>query len=257
LQVNLVKLNSYLATQGYVIGEEKDQSTERMARRELTHYLVENATRLNSYFGSLNWAAMQIDKNKPNEAWVEPPTVKSEIEVHERLIAAGMLENDHGKARMKLQARAYLGGGWLEEWCWVLGQKLEEVSLGVHRLHRNRWGINVRIDPYDQRRDPKRPSDYSLNELDAAFVHRNRMLIVECKTGTQIADKDKSQDILNKLEVLGEHAAGRFATKWLLSARSVPTTGQVLERAKRYRIEIIPPGELPKLKERLSKWMSA
>jgi len=255
LPVNLIKLDSYLAAQGYVTSEGKDQSGERMARRELTQYLVENATRLDGYFGSLNWAATQIDKNQPNDAWVKKPTATAEVEVHEHLIAAGMLENHNGQARMKQQARAYLGGGWLEEWCWVVGQQLEDANLGVHRLHRNRWGVNVRIDPYDQQRDPRRPNDYSLNELDAAFVHRNRMLIVECKTGTQIADKDKSQAILNKLEVLGEHAAGRFATKWLLSARRVPKSGQILERAKRYRIEIIPPEELPKLKERLSKWM--
>lgn len=257
LPVNLVKLDAYLAAQGYVTSEARDQSTERMARRELTQVLADNAARLDGYFGGLNWAAAQIDKKLPNDAVVKKPTADHEADLHARLIAAGMLENHNGQARMKPQARDYLGGGWLEEWCWVVGQQLEDATLGVHRLHRNRWGVNIRIDPYEQWRDPRRPNDFSLNELDAVFVHRNRMLIVECKTGTQIADQGKSQDMLNKLEVLGEHAAGRFATKWLLSARSVPASGQILERAKRYRIEIIPPAELSNLKERLSQWMSA
>ncbi len=257
LPVNLLKLDSYLAAQGYVTSEGADQSVERISRRELTQHLVNNAVRLSNFFGSINWAAMQIDKNLSNDAWVEQPAAGIERETHELLIKAALLEQRNGRALMKHAARDYLGGGWLEEWCWVVGQQLEDTDLGVHRLHRNRWGINIRIDPYDQRRDPRRPNDYALNELDAAFVHRNRMLLVECKTGTQIADKDKSQDILNKLEVLGEHAAGRFATKWLLSARGVPTSGQILERAKRYRIEIIPPAELPRLKERLQKWMGS
>jgi hypothetical protein len=81
------------------------------------------------------------------------------------------------------------------------------------------------------------------------------MLIVECKTGTQLSEKGKSQDILNKLEVLGEHTAGKFSTKWLLSARTVPS-GQILERAQRYRINIVPPNELVNLKAQLQKWMT-
>jgi putative CRISPR-associated protein (TIGR02620 family) len=254
LSPDLLNVEKYLAAQGFVIRDEPDRSRQLMQRRDLTRYLIENAPRLDNYFGKLNWAAYQFDDGKPHKAFVDRPSGGIELDIHDRLIADGLMENQGVRALIKPEAREYLGGGWLEEWCWTIGQELESGGM-EHRLTRKRWGINLRIDPYDQLNTNRSRPTYSLNELDAAFVHRNRMLIVECKTGTQLSEKGKSQDILNKLEVLGEHTAGKFSTKWLLSARTVPS-GQILERAQRYRINIVPPNELVNLKAQLQKWMT-
>jgi hypothetical protein len=80
------------------------------------------------------------------------------------------------------------------------------------------------------------------------------MLIVECKTGRQLGDDDKSQNILNRLEVLGEHAAGRFAEKLLLTTEN-NIDATTAERARQYRIRVIKAGELPDLKRILLAWM--
>jgi hypothetical protein len=80
------------------------------------------------------------------------------------------------------------------------------------------------------------------------------MLVIECKTGTQTSDADKSQSILNRLEVLGEHAAGRFAEKLLLTTENnLDTT--TAERARRYRVRIVKAGELRNLKDLIVDWM--
>ena len=143
---------------------------------------------------------------------------------------------------------SYLRGGWLEEYCWAVGRVLESESL----IKRARFDIGVKIDPIEQ----TRPDRYPLNELDAVFVHRNRMLIIECKTGAQLGDEGKSQSILNRLEVLGEHAAGRFAEKILLTTES-RIDAKTAERARQYRIRIVSASELPNLKRLVLEWMNA
>jgi hypothetical protein len=151
-------------------------------------------------------------------------------------------------------AAQYLGGGWLEEWCWIIGKELEQGEPGK-RLQGDRWGINLKIDPVGQNVIPGR-NQYSLNELDAVFIHRNRMLLIECKTGMQISKSGESQNILNKLETLGKHVSGRLDTKWLLTARRIDRNSQAIKRAGRYKIRILVPEELIHLKEEIQKWMT-
>ena len=151
-------------------------------------------------------------------------------------------------------ASSYLGGGWLEEWCWLAGKELEQGEKG-RRLHRTRWGINLKIDPWDGS-SVQAGDAYPLNELDAAFVHRNRMLLIECKSGQQVSDPGEGQDILNKLEALGKHVGGRLDTKWLLSARRIDSGKQVWQRAQKYGIRIVPPEDLGNLKAEVLTWMT-
>lgn len=174
------------------------------------------------------------------------PTSPAETDAHRRLLAAGLLEMRSGKASVPAKHAGYLRGGWLKEYCWAIGRELEEEGL----LRRARFDINVKIDPLDLGRRDKHP----LNELDAVFVHRNRMLIAECKTGSQLGDQSKSQNILNRLDVLGEHAAGRFAEKLLLTTENA-IDSQTAERARQYRIRVVKAGELPELKHILLDWM--
>ena len=82
------------------------------------------------------------------------------------------------------------------------------------------------------------------------------MLLIECKSGVQISERGESQSILNKLETLGKHVAGRLDTKWLLTARRIDRNTQALQRAKEYKIQIIKPDELVNLKNTILGWMT-
>lgn len=256
LPADLINIKIYLAAQGFIARDSEVDGRLVDARSELTCWLAENAGGLNEFIGNLNGAAAYWEANTRTNR-TDTPNLRSctgelAISARQRLLDAGMLENTSGQISVVKDHADYLRGGWLEEYCYAIGRELEKSDDPAHRVTRARFGINVKIDPIDA----TRPGKYPLNELDAAFVHHNRMLIVECKTGAQLREEGKSQTILNKLEVLGEHAAGRFARKFVLTTETT-IDNATAERAKRYGISILTGRELIKLKQHIIDWMNS
>lgn len=255
LPVNLLKLRPYLAVQGYQSREETPDSEGIRGRGDLTRALVELAPRIPNLLGLLNSAASCYRDARLDRAFVGQPTRSDEKELVDLMVEQGLLNATGSRLAIANEtASIYLGGGWLEEWCWLIGKKLEEGESGK-RLRVDRWGINLKIDRCDSQTLP-RPGQYALNELDAVFIHRNRMLLIECKSGAQVSERGKSQDILNKLETLGKHVGGRLDTKWLLTARRIEPNSQAWQRAIKYQITIVPPQELIKLEDKIIGWMT-
>jgi putative CRISPR-associated protein (TIGR02620 family) len=248
LAPDLLNVKLYLAAQGFSVRDEKIDGVLLDRRRETTVWLAHNASNMQEFIRQLNGAARYHDPKNRDARSPNLPAARPgiETEARQRLKTARLLDERNGQFSVPARHAAYLGGGWLEEYCWAMGRELETDGL----ITRARFAINVKLDPLDRSRLEKHP----LNELDAVFVHRNRMLVIECKTGTQTSDADKSQSILNRLEVLGEHAAGRFAEKLLLTTENnLDTT--TAERARRYRVRIVKAGELRNLKDLIVDWM--
>lgn len=255
LPVNLLGLAPYLAAQGFRLRPESPDTTGILARQQLTRTLVDRAPRIKHFIGALNRAAFFHRENRPDRARLDTPGHAKDRELVDLMVDLGVLKKTgHHLAIAGDAAASYLGGGWLEEWCWLVGKALEQGEAGK-RLHANRWGINLKIDPWNQPVIPGR-NQHPLNELDAVFIHRNRMLLVECKSGVQISERGESQDILNKLETLGKHVAGRLDTKWLLTARQIDRNTQALQRAADYGIRIVKPDELADLESAILRWMT-
>jgi hypothetical protein len=251
LPVNILKLKVYLAAQGYRLREEEVNRSGIQVRAELTHQLVESAPHIEKLISNLNRAYYDYEKN-PFASVSTNKLVAKEQDLLQLIEQNNLLKPSH--TFQDESAARYLGGGWLEEWCWIVGKELEEGETG-RRLQGDRWGIGLKIDPTDMPNIPGR-NRLSLNELDAVYIHRNRMLLLECKTGMQISDAGESQDILNKLEALGKHVSGRLDTKWLLTARRINPNSQAKERAERYRIRLIEPEALVTLKNEIYQWMT-
>jgi hypothetical protein len=251
LPVNVLKLKSCLAAQGYGFRNENPDTAGINAREELTRKFAGKAHKIDRFIQSLNKAWYRYDTNKEISAKVETDRLGKEGKILiNDILALNLLKPDH--SFQDESAARYLGGGWLEEWCWIIGKELEENEPGK-RLKGDRWGINLKVDFLDTHATPGRNSA-PLNELDAVYIHRNRMLLIECKTGTQV--RTDSQNILNKLEALGQQFGGRLNTKWLLSARRISPTAQAWERARNYRIRIVEPHEIASLKEKIQEWMT-
>ena len=250
LAPDLLNVKLYLAAQGFSVRDAQRDGLALDKRSAITVWLANNVRLLENFVRNLNAAAGYYDpKDKSRQNPLLPPARgQVEEEAVKLLTGADLLEDAGGRIRVPEKHADYLRGGWLEEYCWAIGRELEREGL----IKRSRFDINVKIDPIDQ----TRPDRYPLNELDAVFVHRNRMLIIECKTGAQLGDDSKSQTILNRLEVLGEHAAGRFSEKFLLTTENRIDV-KTAERAKQYRIRILSAGELPKLKRHVLDWMNS
>lgn len=257
LAVNLLKRDSYLAAQGYKLRPDTTDTSGITQRAPITQALVNAAPKIERLVGQLNKAAYNYREGKLHLAALDTPNSASEKSIIEPLLAAGLLKapNSHSLSIANETAAIYLGGGWLEEWCWIIGKALETGEPGK-RLHANRWGINLKIDPFEQAQIPGR-NHYALNELDAVFVHQNCLLLIECKSGVQISDRGESQDILNKLETLGKHVGGRLDTKWILTARNIDRNEHAIQRAKLYGIRIIKPSELANLQALILQWMQS
>jgi hypothetical protein len=251
LPVDTLKLETCLVAQGYRLRKESIATDDIAKRAELTRNLVTSAPRIDRLIRSLNNAWYEYDKGKNFHAPVKNPHFGAEENrLLDEIEAQGLLTSR--LAFSDIAAARYLGGGWLEEWCWLVGKELEKKEPGK-RLKSDRWGVNLEIESFDA---PAIPREHPLNELDAVYVHRNRMLIIECKTGMQISDSDKSQDILNKLETLGNQFGGRLNTKWLLTARHIKHA-PVQERAQSYSIRIIEPQDIVHLEARVQEWMTS
>jgi hypothetical protein len=146
------------------------------------------------------------------------------------------------------EAAEFAAGGYLEEFA-----LLNVLDLGLP-LSQLGWGVHVdALDPLPGR-EPR-----PLNELDVALVWRNRLLVIECKAGAQLAQRDtnKPQDIVNKLGMLRREKAGPFGSAWLLSR--IPLTasrhGDVVQRLADLRIDgVAGGGALTKLPKRLRHW---
>ncbi len=253
LPPDLINVKVYLAAQGFAARDPGYDGATLDKRRATTCWLAENAAALKDFIGNLNAAAACWDAKVTgtNSTNLRPRHGELEKTAAKKLLEGGLLEEKAGQLSTVKAHADYLRGGWLEEYCFAVGRELENDANPRNRLKRARFQINVKIDPLGTTPSGK----YPLNELDAAFVHRNRMLIVECKTGRQLGDDDKSQNILNKLEVLGEHAAGRFFGKILLTTEP-GVDAKTAERAKRYSIEILLGHQIKNLKQHITGWMN-
>lgn len=259
LQPELTDLQTYLMSKGVKINECASSAPGWMetarAREKLTRYFVKKLTGNQpqmgvSHIGYLNMIANQAlpDKKRKNggkpknwepiQGFVLSKDLANKIEdfgLWEQLPEKKIKFTDESSAQ-------YLRGGWLEEYA-----ALTMEQLGVDQKH---WGVGVKITPLVENAVEKNNDD--LNELDLAVVWRNRLLVIECKTGTQIQGSE-SQDILNKLEAIRSYAAGSFGQFWLASVRFADLIAQ--KRAKKYRIDLYEREAIALLPELIANWM--
>jgi hypothetical protein len=90
----------------------------------------------------------------------------------------------------------YLGGGWLEEYVFLLLRNLEEKGI-IYDLR-----IGVEVDYLDK---PRGTNDAPSGEFDCAFTDGKRLWLVECKAGS--VKQEHIQKLENNLKTHGGIAA--------------------------------------------------
>ena len=267
LPTDLLDLETYLLAQGQRIAARQSDSSDWLegmqSRKELTRYFVDalsgkNPVKAADDIAAFNGAVYKALRDKFGNSHWNP-----QIEIYnvspaslQQVVSSGLLLNGPPEppgsrsALLELSSKAaaqYLAGGWLEEYCALTMQALS--------IPRQNWGCGVKIVPIDVPAEKNGDSDGpSLNELDLAVVWRNRLLIVECKTGKQLQGKE-SQSILNKLEAIRNYAAGSFGTGWLINVRHLEAESPALERAKAYRITLHEREAIAALPQLIELWM--
>lgn len=142
-------------------------------------------------------------------------------------------------------ALRYLTGGWLEEYLWLCMR-----DAGLQDVHSSQQ-IHADLGAADESR---------LNELDLVVGHRNRVLVIECKTG-DLQRKDAYNRMLDKLDSLGKRTGGLLTQCWLVAARwphhSEAQQNRLRLLARNRNITLVEPRHLADLPQRIQSWKTS
>jgi hypothetical protein len=240
---DVLKLEDVLLAQGFRLVRRGDRDVAwlgQMSEREpLTRLLGDRAERLSGLFGVLNHLADEALANEPDgplrpvQHLQYPP---KDGRVFREAQALGLVDWD-GKTEVVFAsdvAARYFRGGWLEEY----------VALKLRGLHPADCACDVEIESARER---------TRNQFDALVVHRNRLMVVECKTVRFGRDPVKDSDYIYKLAQLARSAGGIMASGLLLSAR--PVTEELRRRAAANGVAVLAADEIKDVVAHLEGWM--
>jgi hypothetical protein len=246
---SVIRLDTYLHAYGLqrqsALSSDAAWLTSARRLKPLSKHLARHIAEHQGFIGALNNAAEQAIGG-PDRAF----RARQKLEAHGRSKAVlaeiarpeyGLLEivSDDCVAFASDDAARYLGGGWMEHYGWwtLRDAGAEEAEAGVQVL----W-----LDGDRHNRPP--------NELDVVAVHRNRLLLIECKTA-RFGNKDvRDQEILNRLESLGRNAGGLFGKAVLLSARRL--SDDMRSRAQAYHLPWFDPDNFKNFHRFVKDWLA-
>lgn len=240
---DVLTIEDILLAQGYRLVSRGDRDVKWMqeaARREaLTRRLGDQADRLSGLFGVLNSLADEALANEPNGPFRPrqelhyPP---KDTKVFREAEGVGLLNWDGANQIVfrSEDAARYFRGGWLEEYAWI---KLRGIKP-------RDWSVDARIESAEGR---------TPNQFDALAVHRNRLLVMECKTARFGRDAAKDADYVYKLAQLSRSVGGIMSRSLLLSAR--PVAEELRRRAAENQVDVLAGAEVRNLVVYLRSWM--
>lgn len=237
-----IRLENYLKAYGYQITEERS-NTKGLTQneRELCQRLVANVGEWGGAIGQLNRLANEAEESKSLNVSLSVLENKDfhldkllrECQNSGLLVIAGKLIQFTNET-----SRFFANGGWLEEYINSLLNQLKGEAVLQDSSH-----LNLKIG-----------TDNSLNEIDIAFMAKNRLHIIECKTKRLVGNHAGSAgtDSLYKLDSISD--LGGLGTKAMLV--SYRALGQAdAKRAKDLKIKVVQGTEIQTLKTIVRSWI--
>lgn len=136
----------------------------------------------------------------------------------------------------------FTNGGWFEEFAYMRlkeNTSVKDIQCGLH-VNNDIYGNEYLND------------DFNRNELDVAFIAKDKLHIIECKT-SQISANEGAKYIY-KLEALKKYG-GSMTKTCLVSYEKVPSA--VKQRAKSAGVHIISGFDLKEFDKHIAKWIEA
>jgi hypothetical protein len=237
-----LRLPHYLKGYGFHLEQGIERPPTDRRHNELLQTLVSQVGSLEAPLGQLNYLAQQAeDKRSLNiELSPEQQDSRSLEALLRNFESAGVLESKGNKVRFTSeQDRSFTKGGWLEQHVYRTVSTLHG-ELGV----RDKAANLIVVDEHGVK-----------NELDVAFLARNRLFIVECKTARMDnARAGKANDTLFKLSEICRRVGGLGTRGMLASYRPLADAEKKLARA--LGIDLVAGNELNRFGERLKCWVS-
>lgn len=244
---SLLTINEYLEAYGVSPKSYNNQNQEWVntvnSRKALTKQLVTYFDKDKKFLGMLNYRVQQALSKIPNshQKCLKNPKqtfstlTRSQCNLLQTIEKYGLIDFDKKQNSIYFKGvkeAEYLGGFWLEEYAYFTA-----IDAGIEKVHCGQaiqWDKNTR------------------NEIDIVLMHKNRLLIMECKTRNYDKDRKKDADTIYKLDSIAEDLKGLYGAKWLLSMDSAKEG--TLKRAKSQGIKFITGNELKNLKDTILQW---
>jgi hypothetical protein len=241
-----INLEQYLLGHGYQISNKQNAPQLKDELKQLTHYLIENVQTLEKSIGSINYWASSAAKT-PSYTVQTDTHHPATRELLNRCKKANLLTLQSNQLTFNNpQAIEFLNGGWIEDYVCDALHTLSSHENPIKNLSLNLEVIHT--------------TSKNKNEFDIAFMFKNRLFLIECKTSnlqtkTQGHEDSKDREALYKLEERRRHVGGLATSAMLISYRQLGLEAKNF--AKLLGIQCLDAGQLRNLKNHLRQWVKA
>lgn len=236
-----LRLRHYLRGYGFSLEDGITRPQASLLHSELLQTLITQVGSLEQPLGQLNWLVQQAENKKQLSIELSSQQMDSRsLEALLRIFGdAGVLNlAGNNLTFIDENERTFAGGGWLEHHVY---QRVSAISseLGI----RDKAANLVVVDDSDVK-----------NELDVAFMAKNRLFVIECKTARMDnPEAPKANDTLFKLSEICRRVGGLGTRGMLVSYRPLRYAEKKLARA--LNVELVCSSELARLDEKLKVWV--
>lgn len=239
---DLVKVKTYLSAHGYEI-KQSGSCQIPPDRQKLCDHLVANAPRYTAALTVLNACAAAAEKKNPPWAKLEDRH-QSFAELQDLLTLfsdAGLVHLSRNQLYFSSEdARRFAGGGWLEDHVIRLLNRLKGEKIVHDHM------ANVVVETQAGVR----------NEIDVAFTARNRLHLIECKSG-RLSEKEGKENradaVAYKLDNIRDLTGGTYGKAMLVSFQKLIDADR--KRCAENHIEVVECNELIHLETLLKQWV--
>jgi len=236
-----LRLRHYLLGYGFELANSIERPQPNAQHNELLNTLLLQIGSLEQPLSQLNWLAQLSEERK-----------KLTIEMDERqrdsIGLTNLLRNFEEAGVLSVQGasivfpneaqRDFAKGGWLE-----------------HHVFRSVTSLTGELGIRDKAANLEVTDASGVkNELDVAFMAKNRLFVIECKTARMDKpEAPKANDTLFKLAETANRIGGLGTHKMLASYRALREPERKLANA--LGIKLVCGAELARLKEKLKEWV--
>lgn len=240
-----IKLREYLESHGYLVNGDVNRPNITAEQRDFVNRLAYESERLGSALGRLNWLAQQAKGSLSSPI---PERQGRENRALDELVGmfsnAGWLKLEENRLAFPDEAaRQFVNGGWLE---FLIYQSLANLAPEFRFAD---YAIGLKVIA---------PDGKTTNELDGAFLYRNTLHLIECKTANLVAsgrtEESAGTEALYKLDGLRD--MGGLRTKVLLVDYRGSLNDADKRRAAQMRLKIIYGAQLRDLTGALKSWLA-
>lgn len=240
--VEQLRLPHYLKGYGYSLGEDIQRSTPYSHDHyRLAEDMVLNVGSYERAIGTLNWLAAAAEQQQQLSVTLgrgERDSM-SLYSLMDKCADAGLLHCKDNTLRFTDEnARDFVKGGWLEMYVF------NTLAALTGTLKIRDKAINLQVVS---------PRENQPNEIDVAFLARNRFFAIECKTAN-MQKGEKANDALYKLAENSKRIGGLGVQAMFVTYR--PLNPPELRLARLLRLKVVHGEELMRLGDTLQRWVN-